>query len=117
MNDRRVVYIEHAKAVRRYLHAIDRREDIESSASWRASPRYMEFIEIAETLVIRSREELRQIREELKKSQNLYDKVYYYTIVEKQKQGYAAKMLGYSERQIRRYQREIEENIRKSVSE
>ena len=113
----RVVYIEHAKAVRRYLHAIDRREDIESSAAWRRSPRYLEFVEVAETLVMRSREELRQIREELKKSQNLYDKVYYYTIVEKQKAEYIAKMTGYSRRQICRYQRQIEEKIKESVSE
>jgi len=115
MDERRVVYIEHAKAVRRYLRAVDRREEIESSEEWRRSPRYLEILEITEELVVRSRNELAQLRAELENSPNVEDRIYYYAIVEEQKPAYIAKMTDYCERQIRRIIGNIQENIKKSL--
>ena len=116
MDERRVVYLEHARAVRRYLRAVERRREIEEGEDWRASSRYADFVEVASRIVAGSKRELAELREELKKSDDVLDRVYYYTIVEKQKADYIAKMTGYSRRQICRYQRQIKENIKWSVT-
>ena len=117
MDERRVVYLEYSAAVRRYFRAVDRREEIETSPAWRNSPRYFEFLECAEDMVAKRRSEVAELRDELKKSPKLADKVFYYTNVEKQKLSYAAKMTGYSERQICRILGQIRDSIEKSLNE
>jgi len=117
MDERRVVYLEHARAVRRYLRAVERRREIEEGEEWRASSRYADFVEVASRIVAGSKRELAELREELKKSDDVLDRVYYYTIVENLKPKYAAKMLNYSERQVCRICGKIRENIREGLNE
>lgn len=116
MNDRRVVYIEHARAVRRYLHAIDRLNQIENDAEWRFSPAYFKTLEAAEFHAEKCKEEIARLRQELKLSKNTLDKVYYYTTVEHQKPSYVAKKVDYCERQVYRFIKQIQDKIREDVT-
>lgn len=114
--DGRVLYIEHAEARRRYLRARNRRQEIETSPEWRNSPRFNDELETAEIREAKRKKELEAVRDELKRSSDLVDRVYYYAFVEKRKRAYIARMTGYSERQIFRIIGQIKENMEQSLN-
>ena len=112
----RDLYREHAAAVRRYHRSLERREAIETDEQWKASPRYYEILEVAEIHAEKMRDEVARLREELKASKKALDLIYFYAVVEHQKPSYTAKMVGYSERQVFRLLKLIQDNIREDVS-
>ena len=91
-------YLRYEAAKRRYIRASERRDEAVNSPV--KSIRYAEIVEVEEYIVEKRRRELDEAKADLRRSTNAEDRVYYYAFVEKQKNEYIAKMIGYSKRQV-----------------
>ena len=112
------LYLQYETAKRSYYHAVRTRDEMfEDLRDTERTQRRENLIAIMEECVERRRRRCETLKNELKKSADTLDKVYYYTFVEKQKTSYTAKITGYTERQIYRHIKEIKDILRKSLDE